>query len=60
MLQLGRHPDFPVEPFGPEICRQFRVQNLDGDLAPVLDILGQIDSRHPASAELALDTVAIS
>jgi hypothetical protein len=37
-----------------------RVQNLDGDLAPVLDILGQIDSRHPASAELALDAVAIS
>ena len=38
---------------------ELRAQHLDGDLAAVLEVLGEIDRRHAALAELPLDAVAV-
>ena len=35
-------------------------QHLEGDLAVVLEVGGQIDGRHPAGAQRAFDAVAIT
>ena len=35
------------------------MQHLDGDVAVVPEVVGEVDGRHAASAELALDAVAI-
>jgi len=34
------------------------VEDLEGDKTVVLQVTGEIDRRHPAAAELALDRVA--
>ena len=38
--------------------RQVGVQNLDGDGAVVPQILSEIDGRHPADADLAVDVIS--
>jgi len=38
---------------------QLGLQELDGDLAMVLEVLCKVDRCHPAAAELALDRVAV-
>ena len=38
---------------------EFGPQDLDGDLAVVLEVVGEIDRGHAAGAELALDAVAV-
>ena len=35
------------------------MQDLDGDLAAVLEVLGEVDGGHAALAELALEAVAV-
>ena len=59
MLQLGGGLDLGEEALGAEHGRELGVQHLDGDLAVVLEVLREIDRRHAARAELALDRVAI-
>ena len=39
---------------------QLRVEHLDGDLAAVLQVFGEIDRGHAALAELALEAVAVA
>src|SRR6478672_11100413 len=36
------------------------MEDLDGDVAVVPEVVGEVDGRHPASPELALDAVAVS
>ena len=55
MLQGRRGLDLDDEPLSAEDRGQFRFENLDRDLAVVLEIVREIDRRHAASAELALD-----
>ena len=38
---------------------QLGVQDLDGDLAVVLQVLGEVDGGHAALAELAFEAVAV-
>jgi hypothetical protein len=59
VLQFRRDPDLAQEAFGTQAGGYLRVEDLDGDLAPVPDIIGQVDHRHPAAAELALDRVTV-
>src|SRR5262249_45509275 len=59
MLEAGRDFDLAIEPVGAERGGQLRSQDLDGDLAIVSEVLGQIDSRHAAPAEFTLDRVAV-
>ena len=56
--QLGGDLDFAEEAVGAEGGAHLAAHHLDGDLAAVLEILGQVDDRHAALAEGALDPVA--
>ena len=38
---------------------EFGVEDLDGDLAVVLEVVGEVDGGHAALAELALEAVAV-
>src|SRR2546423_1863621 len=57
MLQRGRRLDLLYEPLGAEHGGQLRLEELDGDFSVVLQIVREIDGRHPAFAELAFDLV---
>ena len=59
MGQLRGDADFTKEPFGPESRGDLRAQNLDGHLATVLLLVGEIDGRHAATAQLALDRITV-
>ncbi len=51
--------DLAYKPFGAERGGEFGPQHLHGHLALVLQVLGEIDRRHAASADLFLDGVAV-
>jgi hypothetical protein len=57
--EASRDLDLAQEAVGPDSCRQIGVQDLEGDLAMVFEVLGQIDPGHPAHADLPLDRVAV-
>ncbi len=59
MLQRGSGLDLDHEALGAEHGGQLRLEDLDRDLAVVLEILRQVDRGHAAGAEFALDAVAI-
>ena len=59
MLQVGGELDLLEEPIGAEHGRQLGVQDLDGNMATVLDVFGEVHGRHAALTELALDAVAV-
>jgi hypothetical protein len=42
----------------PDDCGQLRLQDLERDLALVLEVVGQVDGGHAAFAELTLDGVS--
>ena len=52
------NPDLAQEAFNAQLVAHLRVQDLQRDLAFVLEIVGQVDRRHPALAQLTLDGVA--
>src|SRR3990172_1952540 len=51
--------DLPQEPLRAQQGRELGLQNLDRDLAVVLEVLGEVDSSHASAAELALKPVAV-
>lgn len=55
-----RQLDLADKPLGTEGSRDVGLQNLDCDLAMMLEVLGQVDDRHPTVAEHTLDCVAVS
>jgi hypothetical protein len=59
VLQTGRHLDLVEKPLGAEDRHQLGAQDLHGDLAVVLEIVGQVDSRHPPFAHMSLQAVAV-
>ena len=59
MLQVGGGPDLAEKPLGADHRRELGPQDLDGDLAVVPQVLGEVDGGHAALAELALDPVAV-
>ena len=59
MLERRGGLDLLDEPLGAEHGGELGLQDLDRDLAVVLEVLGQVDRGHPALAELALDPVAV-
>jgi len=54
-----RDLDLAEKPLCTERGRELGLQTFDGDRAPVLQVLGQVDGRHPPAAELALDRVTV-
>jgi hypothetical protein len=59
VLEVGGDLDLPQEALAAEHGGQLRVEDLDGDLAAVPDVLGEVDGRHAALTQLAPDAVAI-
>ena len=47
------------EALGAQDGGQLRPQHLERDLAVVAEVVGQVDRRHPALPELALEAVAV-
>ena len=60
VLEIGGELDFLEEALGANDGRQFRVDDLDRDLAAMADILGEVDGGHAARPEFAFDAVAIA
>jgi hypothetical protein len=58
MLQLGSHPDLALEALGAQGHGQLGVEHLQRHRALVLDVARQVNSRHAAATELALDHIA--
>ncbi len=59
MIEAGGDLDFREEAFGTERGGELGPQDLDGDVAIVLEVLREIDRGHAARAELPLDAVAV-
>ena len=59
MLELGGGLDLVDEPLGAEHGGELGLEHLDRDLSVVPQVLGEVDRRHAARAELALDAVAV-
>ena len=57
--QLGGNADLAQKTIGAEAGRDFGSQDFDGDFAAVLFLFSEIDRRHAAAAQFALDGVAI-
>ncbi len=58
VLQVGGGLDLLEETLGTDDSRKLRTQYLERDLAAVPDVFGEVDRRHAAGAEVALDRVA--
>ena len=58
MLELGDDVDLAEEPLGAQRRGELGPQDLERDLAVVLEVVGEVDGGHAALAELALDAVA--
>ena len=48
--QVGGRLDLGQEAFGSDDCCEFWLQDLQRDLALVLEVIGQVDRRHAALA----------
>ena len=59
VVEPGGEPDLPDEPLGAQRVRQLGMEDLQGDGAVVPEIAGEIDRGHAATAELALEQVAV-
>src|SRR5437870_10932172 len=60
MLQPRRELDFPFKPLGTERGGELGVEHFERDRAIVLQVVGEEHGRHPATAELTLDAVAVT
>lgn len=58
MAQAGRDLDLSQETLGADRGRQLRVEHLDGHLATVLPIGGEVDGRHATASQHALEAVS--
>jgi len=59
MCEAGGDLYFTVEPFGTDIRCQVRVENLDGDGPPVLEVLRQVHGGHSPATDLGIEPVAV-
>ncbi len=59
MLQPCCRANLAQETIGAQCGTEIRMKHLDRDIAIVPQIMREIDGSHPASAELALDAVAV-
>ena len=59
MVEPGGDLDLGQEAIGAQDGAELGPEHLERHLALVLEIVGQIDRRHPSLAQLPLDAVAI-
>jgi diguanylate cyclase (GGDEF)-like protein len=59
MLKARRDLDLSEKTLGTNDCGELVTEDLERDLAAVAQVVGEIDHRHSAGADLALDGIAI-
>jgi hypothetical protein len=59
MVEIRRDFDLTEEPRDAQRLGEIGVEDLEGDLAVVTQVLGEIHRAHPALPEFALDRVAV-
>ena len=59
VLQVRGDLDLGEEAIAANDGAQLGMEDLDGDLAAVLEVFGEVDGGHAALAELALEAVAV-
>lgn len=59
MMELGGDLDFAQEAIGANRLGKLGTHHLDGDVAMMAQVFGQIDRCHTATTELALDAVTV-
>jgi hypothetical protein len=59
-LELRGGPDFPEEPVAADGRAELGPEDLDGDLAAVPEVAGEVDRGHAALADQTLDLVAVA
>jgi len=57
--EIGHRLDFPKEPLCAQGPSQLRIEHLHGDLAMMLQVLGQVDGGHPAATDLAVESITV-
>ncbi len=57
MIEPGDDLDLAIEPLWSERRGELGSEHLDGHLAAVLQIIGEVDRRHSPATQLALDGV---
>jgi hypothetical protein len=60
VAQVGCGGDLTQEALPAQGGGELWAEDLDGDLAPVFEILGEVDRSHPARAQLALEVVPVA
>src|SRR5262249_35151778 len=58
VVELSDGVDLGQEALGAQDSGQVRPEDLDGDAAVMLEIVGEIDSCHPTATDVPLDRVA--
>src|SRR6476620_7984683 len=58
MLEIRRGPNLREKALGADHGGELRLQDLDRDLTVMPEVFGQVDRRHPAAPEAALDDVS--
>ena len=58
MLEIRRDANLGEEPIGPELRAELGVEHLERDASVVAQVAREVDRRHSAGADLALDLVA--
>jgi len=58
MLQAGGGLDLHHEAVGTQYRGELRLRHLERDSSVVLHVVGEVDRRHPARAEVSFDPVA--
>ena len=59
MAQARRDVDLAQEALAAQHGTEFRPQQLEGDLAMMLEVLSEIDRGHPAATDLLFYAVAV-
>jgi hypothetical protein len=59
MLEARSDMNLGKEPLGAEYCGELGEQDFDCDLSSVAEIFGEVDCRHSALTDLAVDAVSI-
>lgn len=59
MLKPRGRPDLAQKPLAAQCRAEVWVQDLDGDVTTVSQVVGEEHGRHAAGAKLAIDAVAV-
>lgn len=60
MLQARRNFDLSEKPFAPQRRCEFRAQDFERYLAPVFEVVSELDDSHPSATDFSSKRITIS